>query len=112
MVGYRIRAGVDAMNALRWTTPIGDVRDTIRPEEFQPVLPFVGTTPPVITRVEFGGSGFTSAHLRGGSLRGYWATSSIAVEARGALDAGARFVYADYDGIDKIGHVHGFGAAL
>ena len=59
--------------------------------------------------VELERSAFTEAHLRGCGPVGWRAASAIAVEVGRLLQAGERFVYAYYDGIDKIAHERGFG---
>lgn len=109
VVGYRIRTGGEILNALRWTTAAGDARERLVPAAFQPLRPFGGLGPPVISKAEFAGSGFTLAHLREARLVGYWSTSSIALEVSTAFAAGERFVYAYYDGIDKVAHATGLG---
>jgi hypothetical protein len=63
----------------------------------------------VLSKAELEGSGFTQAHLNGVKHMGWRASSSIPVLIRAALDAGEQFVYAYYDGVDKIAHERGFG---
>lgn len=109
MVGYRIDVAGEALNALRWTTPRGDARDRIPPAELQPVQPFLGHSPPVITRTEFSHSGFTGAHLSGARFVGYRTIASLALEVDRELAAGSPFIYAYYDGLDRIGHEYGHG---
>ncbi|MEO6121106.1 MAG: alkaline phosphatase family protein [Acidimicrobiales bacterium] len=110
VVGYRVRVGpASVMNVLRWRTSDGDVRRDVPPAAFQPHPVFAGRGPPVVTRVEFASTGFTSAHLAGASLHGWRLPSALAVEVRRQLEAGAPFVYAYYDGIDKVAHDKGFG---
>ena len=65
---------------------------------------------PVVSKVDFGGTGFTAAHLGDSPLFDYRVPSSLAVEVAARLDAGAPFVYAYYDGIDKVAHAYGLGA--
>src|SRR5205823_7668058 len=66
VVGYRVRvAGNEVLNVLRWRTPSGDVRTSIPPDQFQSIQPFDGSRPPVVTKAEFGETGFTGAHLSG-----------------------------------------------
>ena len=111
IVGYRFHAGGgDVLNVLRWATRHGDARGALPPEEMQPVAAFGGRRVPVLTRAEFEGSGFSTAHLNGALVVGWKAPSSLAVEVAGALGAGEPFVYAYYDGIDRIAHAHGFDA--
>lgn len=107
VVGYRINVHGDVLNVLRWTTPRGDVRLSIPPHEFQPREAFLGHRPPVVTRAEFDGTGFTGAHLAGVRLKGWRTTSTLVVEVRQLLRGGEPFVYAYYDGIDKVAHEYG-----
>ncbi|MBU3688978.1 MAG: hypothetical protein B7C54_08930 [Acidimicrobiales bacterium mtb01] len=109
IVGYRIDMGGTIMNSLRWGDGRRDLRTVFRPADVQPVPPFCGLEADVVARVEHRHTGFTEAHQRGASYRGWRSPSSLAVEIRSALDDGARFVYAYYDGIDTTAHEHGFG---
>ena len=109
LVGYRIDIGGDIMNVLRWHGERSDLRRSSPPRDIQPYTPFLGESPPVISRAELEGSGFTEAHLRGAKMRGWRTASAIAVEVAGQLAAGEHFVYAYYDGIDKTAHERGFG---
>ncbi|MBW3556647.1 MAG: alkaline phosphatase family protein [Actinobacteria bacterium] len=110
IMGYRLRLDNDQiLNVLRWRTAEGDARQQVPPEEFQALRAFGGSTVPVVTRAEFGGSGFTLAHLGGARLRGWREPSAIAVEVRSLLAEGEPFVYAYYDGIDHVAHERGFG---
>lgn len=107
IVGYKIRIGGEVLNVLRWSNGHGDARDHLDPEDVQPLTPFLGQRPPVISSATFSGTGFTTAHLRDTEYRGYHLPSSVSVEVGRALGEGARFVYAYYDGIDKVAHIHG-----
>jgi hypothetical protein len=64
---------------------------------------------PVVSKDEFGGTGFTAAHLGNSPLHGYRVLSSLPLEVGRLLDAGEPFVYAYYDGIDKVAHGSGLG---
>jgi hypothetical protein len=97
----------DVLNVLRWQTPAGDARTVIPPDRFQARPAFRGHRPPVVTRAEFAGTGFTSAHLADVRFRGWRTTSTLVTEVRLALAAGAPFVYAYYDGVDKVAHEYG-----
>jgi predicted AlkP superfamily pyrophosphatase or phosphodiesterase len=110
VVGYRIDVHGDVLNVLRWSTPRGDARRAIPPESMQPFEPFLGRRPPVVTKAEFLGSGFSSAHLRDVQWRGWRVPSTLLTEVRSLLAAGEPFVYAYYDGIDKVAHEYGLGA--
>ena len=110
VVGYRVRVGArDVLNVLRWHTAHGDARQALDPGSFQPLAAFAGTSPPVVTRAEFATTGFTAAHLGGARLNGWRLPSALAVEVRRLLLAGEPFVYAYYDGMDKVAHDRGFG---
>jgi Type I phosphodiesterase / nucleotide pyrophosphatase len=110
IVGYRIDMGGTIMNSLRWGDGRRDLRTIFRPADVQPIPPFCGLDIDVVARVEHRNTGFTEAHQRGAAYRGWRSPSSLAVEIGSALDAGARFVYAYYDGIDTTAHEHGFGS--
>jgi len=109
VVGYRVRTSDGILNCLRWTTPRGDARGTLVPEAFQPIEPFLGAAPPVVTKAEFRDTGFTDAHLRGGAWHGWWTPFTLVSEVAACVERGERLVYAYYDGLDKVGHVYGIG---
>lgn len=109
LIGYRVDMGSTVMNVLRWGDENGDLRRTFPPERTQPCPPFLGLSVPVLSKAELEGSGFTQAHLNGVKHMGWRSSSSIPVLIRQALDAGEQFVYAYYDGVDKIAHERGFG---
>ncbi len=97
------------LNVLRWRTPSGDARQTVEPAAFQVEPVFGGAGAAVVTRAEFESTGFTLAHLAGTRQFGWRVPSTLPVEVGRLLRAGERFVYAYYDGIDKVAHEHGFG---
>jgi len=109
LVGYRIDMGAQVMQMLRWGDEKGDLRNLYRPEVVQPCPPFMGASVPVLSKAELEGTAFTEAHLRGARPMGWRTPSSIAVEVGRLLRAGEKFVYAYYDGVDKIAHERGFG---
>ncbi|MEI8239998.1 MAG: alkaline phosphatase family protein [Actinomycetota bacterium] len=109
IVGYRIDVGGEVLNVLRWNTSHGDARRQIEPMVTQPFQPFLGERVPVVSKAELEGSAFTEAHLRGSDPQGWRSISSIPVVIAGLLARGERFVYAYYDGVDKIAHERGFG---
>jgi hypothetical protein len=112
IVGYRIRVGgTEVLNVLRWKTAAGDARQAIAPSSLQPIEPFFGTKPPVVTRAEFADSGFTGAHLAGVRLYGWRMPSTLEYTVGALLADGERFVYAYYDGVDKVAHELGLGRA-
>ncbi len=113
VVGYRVRVGgTDVLNVLRWRTVAGDedARQLVPPEQFQAVEPFAGTKPPVVTRAEFSETGFTRAHLAGVRMVGWRVPSTLVTAVGGLLAEGAPFVYAYYDGVDKVAHEFGLGS--
>ncbi len=109
VVGYRINVAGDVLNVLRWQTPGGDARQGIPPDDIQSRSAFRGHRPPVVTRAEFADTGFTSAHLGEVRFRGWRVPSTLVTEVRQLLRAGEPFVYAYYDGIDKVAHEYGLG---
>lgn len=109
IIGYRMDMGTTVMNTLRWGDENGDLRLRFPPAQVQACPPFLGASVPVISRAELEGSGFTQAHLAGVRPMGWRAASSIAVTVKQCLDNGDSFVYAYYDGVDKIAHERGFG---
>ena len=109
VVGYRINVRGDVLNILRWQTPSGDARQVIPPDRIQARPAFGGHRVPVVTRADFAGTGFTSAHLNDVRFVGYRVTSTLVTEVRHLVAAGERFVYAYYDGIDKVAHEYGLG---
>jgi hypothetical protein len=109
VVGYRIALGNEVVNILRWAAGDQPVRRSHPPAAVQPYEPFLGHEVPVVNPAELQSSGFSEAHLRGCRPVGWRAASSIAVEARQQIEAGERFVYCYYGGIDKIAHERGFG---
>jgi predicted AlkP superfamily pyrophosphatase or phosphodiesterase len=126
ILGYRLRVDLDGdlvadgdgagarrpgevLNVLRWRTGRGDMRQVLPPPHFQPVLPFGGRAVAVVTKSEFAATGFTAAHLTGARLVGWSVPSSLVVGVRRLLEAGETFVYAYYDGLDKVAHEHGLG---
>ncbi|HET6916449.1 MAG TPA: alkaline phosphatase family protein [Acidimicrobiales bacterium] len=113
VVGYKVAVdgptGPEVMNVLRWRTPSGDARGFVQPEGFQPLPPFGGRAIPVVSKAEFNGTGFTVAHQRGAPVTGWVAASSLAVDVRRLVEAGNPFVYAYYEGVDKVAHFNGFG---
>ena len=110
VVGYRVRVEGDRiLNILRWRTSAGDARAAIPPERFQPLEPFRSTKPPVVTRADVAESGFTRAHMAGARMYGWRMPSTLVATVATLLRDGERFVYAYYDGVDKVAHEFGFG---
>lgn len=109
IVGYRMAVDRSVLNVLRWSADGRDARSTFPPTDLQPVEPFLGQRPPVLTRSEFADSGFTRAHLDRTRFRGWRVASTLVVEIADALGRREPFVYAYYDGVDKIAHEYGIG---
>lgn len=109
IIGYRINVHGEVLNILRWATAAGDARQTIPPQKIQTQLPFLGHRPPVVTRAEFARSGFTLAHLDGTRFTGYRMTSTLVTEVARSIRSSEPFVYAYYDGVDKVSHEYGLG---
>src|SRR5690606_31928615 len=109
VVGYRMAVEGEVLNVLRWSTSTGDAREKFPPERVQDVVPFAGLRPPIVTKAEFATSGFSGAHLHQVRFRGYRLPSTMLVELRHLLDDHEPFIYAYYDGIDKVSHEYGFG---
>lgn len=114
VVGYRVRVadvgpdgGDGVLNVLRWQVGGQTARETVDPAAFQPEPAFDGEAVPVITRAEVLGSGFTAAHLARTRLLGWRMPSTLVAEVRRCLRGGERFVFAYYDGVDKVAHEYG-----
>jgi Type I phosphodiesterase / nucleotide pyrophosphatase len=114
VVGYRVAVdgptGPEVMNVLKWRTPSGDARPFVDPLTFQSRDPFAGVAVPVVSKAAFAGTGFTVAHQRGARQVGWYEASGLVVDTRAQVEAGEPFVYAYYDGIDRIAHIYGFDA--
>ncbi len=109
IIGYRMSMDGTVMNTLRWGSDRRDLRKECPPEQVQPIPPFVGMSVPVVSRKDLESSAFSQAHLRGSLPMGWRAMSSIIEQCRQLVEDGNRFVYAYYDGLDKIAHERGFG---
>lgn len=107
LVGYRIAVDGAVLNTLRWTTGDGDARRRIDPSTFQPCPAFGGQHPPVVTRSEFAGSGFSRAHLSATRLVGYADRQDLVDRTVDLLASVEPFVYAYWDGIDRTAHEYG-----
>jgi hypothetical protein len=94
------------LNVLRWQVS-GGRSSPPDPVRVQPVPPFLGRNVPVVTRADFRDSGFSAAHLRGSQFIGWQTTAILAEHVRCQVAAGRTFVYAYYDGVDKVAHAYG-----
>jgi hypothetical protein len=110
IVGYRMRVGGRGLNVLRWQT---NPDDTVpEPAEVQPLPPFLGERVPIVTRSEFRSTGFTTAHLRDTEFIGWRTTSALLELVRAQAEGGAPFVYAYYDGVDRVAHEYGLSSPV
>lgn len=118
LVGMSFRlpeAGV--VNALRWRPhPWGaDLRDTLRPEEVQPLATTferalaAGVAVTVVSGAEFADSGLTRAVLRGGRYIGVLGLGDLAANVCSTLAAGG-FCYGYHSDLDLLGHLYGPGS--
>lgn len=119
IVGYSFDVpGVGVMNALRWRPhPWGkDLRDTVVPEDLQPMpttfqrAESAGMAVRVISGAEFTGSGLTRAVLRGGRYVGVQALGDLGASIVDALANGG-FCYGYHAELDLLGHLYGPGSA-
>ncbi|HET9076390.1 MAG TPA: alkaline phosphatase family protein [Acidimicrobiales bacterium] len=115
VVGYRVvvpgPAGPEVMNVLKWKASVsGDARPFVDPAGFQTLPPFGGRPVPVVSKADFAGTPFTEAHQHGARQVGWYSPSGLAVDVRSQIAGGEPFVYAYYDGIDRVAHMQGFGA--
>ncbi len=111
IVGYRMVLDGMLLNSLRWgTDERGDARKTCPPDLAQPYDPFLGQAVAMVSKAEFRTSGFSKAHLRGARLHGYRTTSVLVHETARLIAEGEPFVYAYYDGVDKVSHEYGLGS--
>ncbi|MCC5953708.1 MAG: alkaline phosphatase family protein [Acidimicrobiia bacterium] len=110
IIGYRMAVEGEVLNVLRWTVDGRDVRERITPEKLQHHEPFCSERPPVVTRTEFRDSGFTRAHLDGVRFNGYRMLSTLSAETARLAAGNEPFIYAYYDGLDKVAHEYGLGA--
>jgi Type I phosphodiesterase / nucleotide pyrophosphatase len=107
-----------ALNSITWRwygqPPGPDLRDTVVPEELQP-LPTVferaaaaGVNVSRLGPAAFSDSGLTRAALRGGHFRRIAGLGDLIAEGLAALRAGERsFVWLYHADLDAIGHVYG-----
>ncbi len=113
ILGYRMSPGSgrpgEVMNVLRWSSDAGDLRRVLPAGSFQRAPAFGGLSVAAVTRSEFATTGFTAAHLGSARLVGWRVPSTMIVEVSRLLASGEPFVYAYYDGIDKVAHEHGLG---
>ncbi len=111
VVGYRVALDGEVMNVLQWSVRGVDVRMSVPATRFQPFESFPGalTRVPVVTRQDYGPTGFTAAHLGDVDLHRWHTPAGLVTSVRQLTAAGAPFVYAYYEGIDKVAHAEGLG---
>jgi hypothetical protein len=105
MIGYRMLVGGQVLDVLRWRVPEGKA-----PEPGSVTLvdrSFCGRDVPTVVRAEFNRSGFTESHMRGVRFVGWRTTATLVTHVIRLIDAGEPFVYAYYDGVDKVAHEYG-----
>ncbi|MGO8860623.1 MAG: alkaline phosphatase family protein [Acidimicrobiales bacterium] len=111
VVGYRVAYDGDILNVLLWTVDGVDARMRVPAPLFQPCPLFPGSPGPVavVTRHDYGATGFSAAHLGDADLHTWSTPAGLITAVRSLVSAGERFVYAYYEGIDKVAHARGLG---
>jgi predicted AlkP superfamily pyrophosphatase or phosphodiesterase len=111
VVGYRVAHGNEIMNILQWSIAGVDARMQVPARSFQPCPLFPGAPEkvPVVTRYDFATTGFSAAHLGDAELHGWHTVAGLVTSVRALVGRGERFVYAYYEGIDKVAHARGLG---
>jgi hypothetical protein len=112
VVGYRVAFEGDIMNVLQWSIGGRDARMRVPAHDFQPFPSFPGSSGPVpvVTRHDYGPTGFTAAQLGRVDLHRWHTAAGLITAVRQLTADGAPFVYAYYEGIDKVAHAQGLGA--
>ena len=103
VVGYRVALDGEVFNVLQWSLRGKDARMMVPAHQFQPFASFPGARSPVpvVTRYDYGPTGFTAAHLGAVELHRWHTQAGLVTSVRQLTEAGAPFVYAYYEGIDK-----------
>jgi hypothetical protein len=111
VVGYRVAVDGEVMNVLQWSVRGKDARMRVPASEFQPCPSFPGANGrvPVVTRHDYGPTGFTAAHLGHVELHRWHTPAGLVTAVRELTAAGSPFVYAYYEGIDRVAHAEGLG---
>jgi hypothetical protein len=111
VLGYRLALDGKVMNVLQWSIGGHDARVEVPAQVFQPLPSFPGAESlvPVVTRYDYGPTGFTAAHLGRVDLHRWHTSAGLVTGVRRLVCAGAPFVYAYYEGIDKVAHATGLG---
>jgi hypothetical protein len=105
MVGYRMLLGGQVLDVLRWKVPDGRPPDPASVTMVESA--FCGRDVPTVVRAEFQRSGFSESHMRGVRFVGWRTTATLVTHVAHLVDAGETFVYAYYDGVDKVAHEYG-----
>jgi hypothetical protein len=110
IVGYRMLVDDAVLNVLRWSwNAKGAPPD---PFAVQRHTAFLGREVPTITKSEFRTTGFTQAHLRGGTFIGWHTPAALVEHATRSVASGAPVVYAYYPGVDSVAHEFGLRDAV
>ncbi len=111
VAGYRVAAGNEIMNILQWSIGGVDARTRVPAHVFQPCPLFPGAPGkvPVVTRYDYATTGFSAAHLGDAELHAWHTVAGLVTSVRGLVRRGERFIYAYYEGIDKVAHARGLG---
>jgi hypothetical protein len=111
IVGYRVAYENEILNILQWAVGGVDARMRVPAPVFQPCPLFPGSreTVRVVTRYDYSSTGFSAAHLGDAELHGWHTLAGLVTGVRSLVGAGTRFVYAYYDGVDKVAHARGLG---
>lgn len=109
MVGYRVALEEGVLNTLRWSVGGEGRKNRPDPRVFQPYSTFGAQRPPVVTRAEHVGSGFSRAHLTDARMIGYQTRAGAIDGVVETAESAEAFVYVYWDGIDRMAHEYGFG---
>jgi hypothetical protein len=111
VLGYRVALDGEVMNVLQWSLDGADARMRVPAHVFQPFPSFPGAigTVPVVTRHDYGPTGFTAAHLGRVDLHRWHTPAGLVTTVRRLAASGSPFIYAYYEGIDKVAHAEGIG---
>ncbi len=110
LIGYRMMLAGEVVNVLQWAAAGESRRRSQPPRDVQRYPAFLGEPVPVVSPhelVQLGLQRGASARVAARSATGRprrWRS-----RCRRELEAGERFVYAYYGGVDKIAHERGFG---
>ncbi len=105
MVGYRMLVGGQVLDTLRWKVPEGRAPEPATVTRVGSA--FGGRNVPTVVRAEFQRSGFSESHMRGVRFVGWRTTATLVTHVARLVAAGETFVYAYYDGVDKVAHEYG-----